>query len=177
MHMNWPEYQKKNIPGVLTVLDVIKEHGIHITQEEVKTGIESFKINTGFKGRWQTLGLNPLIICDTAHNMAGIKVIVEEISKVEYSNLHIVWGMVVDKEIKDMLELLPEDAYFYFCRPDIPRGMNADSVYTVAKEMGLKGEIIEDVNEALAVATSKANKDDMVYVGGSTFVVAEIKDL
>jgi dihydrofolate synthase/folylpolyglutamate synthase len=173
----WPEYQKKNIPGILTVLDVLKDQGVHFTTEEVKTGIESFKINTGLKGRWQTLALNPLTICDTAHNVAGIKVIVEELSKIKRRDLYIVWGMVVDKEIKDMLELLPEDVYFYFCRPDIPRGMNAETLYKVAKEMGLKGEIIEDVNKALATATSRANPDDMIYVGGSTFVVAELKDL
>jgi dihydrofolate synthase/folylpolyglutamate synthase len=173
----WPNYQFRNLPGVLRTLDVLNNNGLDISDKNIHDGIMSFKENTGLKGRWQILNTNPLIICDTAHNEAGIKAIVEEISKIKYKKLHVVWGMVIDKAVEDMLDLLPGDAYYYFCQPDIPRAMDVEKIYSVAKKMALDGEIIEDVNDALARAVSCANEDDMIYVGGSTFVVAELKDL
>jgi dihydrofolate synthase/folylpolyglutamate synthase len=173
----WPNYQFRNLPGVLRTLDVLNNNGLDISDKNIHDGIMSFKESTALKGRWQILNTNPLIICDTAHNEAGIKAVVEEISKIKYKKLHVVWGMVIDKAVEDMLDLLPGDAYYYFCQPDIPRAMDVEKIYSVAKKMALDGEIIEDVNDALARAVSCANEDDMIYVGGSTFVVAELKDL
>jgi dihydrofolate synthase/folylpolyglutamate synthase len=174
---DWPNYQYRNLPGVLTTLEVLRRKEFHISINHIRRGIETFKEGTALKGRWQKLNNEPLTICDTAHNEAGIKVITEEISKIKYGKLFIVWGMVVDKEVEDMLKELPDDAYFYFCRPDIPRGLEAQKIYDIAKGMGLKGEIIVDVNEALKKASSVAGKNDMIFVGGSTFVVAELDNL
>ena len=174
---NWPQDQLLNIPGVMSVLELLNKSGFTISKEAKKSGIEKFKEITRFKGRWQKLKNTPLTYCDTGHNIDGIKAIMDEISKYSYNKLHIVWGMVKDKDIKSMLELLPANAHYYFCKPDIPRGQDAEIVHQIAKTLGFKGVVIDDVNDAYQKAISCARDEDFIFIGGSTFVVAELEDI
>jgi dihydrofolate synthase/folylpolyglutamate synthase len=173
----WPEYLVKNVPGVLSVSKIIAESYAGVNEDTIESGLRNFKSSTSFKGRWQILEKIPLTICDTAHNEAGIKVIVKEISHLKYDSLHMVIGMVADKNIRPMLDLLPRQAHYYFCKPDIPRGKDAYELYIEALEVGLQGSVIEDVNEAVNTAITQAGANDLVYIGGSTFVVAELNGI
>jgi dihydrofolate synthase/folylpolyglutamate synthase len=129
------------------------------------------------KGRWQKLSDNPLTICDTGHNEAGIREILNQISGLNYAKLHWVLGMVKDKDVSKILKLLPTTAHYYFCQAKIPRAMDAATLSQHAKGLGLTGTIVADVNEAIRTATQNASPDDLILIGGSTFVVAEIENL
>src|SRR4029079_7821650 len=122
-------------------------------------------------------GTNPLKICDTAHNQDGMKEVVRQIRSQSFESLYMVIGVVKDKDISTVLQLLPKDAYYYFCQSDIPRALDANVLAEQAGMLGLKGEVIRDVNEAIRHAERAASKNDMIFIGGSTFVVAEIDDL
>ncbi len=171
------EYQRKNIPGVLMTIDQLVSQGFTISQASVREGIGKVVTMTGLKGRWQRLGSRPLMICDTGHNEDGIREIVKQIKSIKYDHLHIVFGIVKDKDIRTLLGLFPKDASYYFCQSKIPRALPARDLLTMAGEMGLKGVAIEDVNEAVRQASANASPDDFIFVGGSTFVVAEIENL
>ncbi len=125
-------------------------------------------------GRWQTLGESPLIICDTGHNKAGVKEIVTQLEKSPYNKLHIVFGAVNDKSIDEILDLLPLEARYYFCQANIPRALCVDELFELAQEKGLEGVRCSSVKEALRFAKEKAIAKDLIFVGGSTFVVAEV---
>ncbi len=172
-----PGYQLKNIPGVLAVIKILRNKQYKIEENTVTHGLRDFQKLTRFKGRWQVINNKPLTICDTAHNNAGINEIIKEINKLQYRNLHMVWGMVDDKDAEGICHLLPEHASYYFCEPDIPRGMQAKRLCAAAGKAGLKGRVIKNVNEAVSEAIRQAGSDDLVFVGGSTFVVAELEDL
>ena len=129
---------------------------------------------TGLMGRWQKLQDRPLIYCDTGHNVDGITMVMEQIHRMSYAKLHVVLGMVADKDIDGMLSLLPADAIYYFARAALPRALDQNILKTKAKGFGLKGEAYPTVAQALEVAKGSANEDDLIYVGGSTFVVAEV---
>jgi dihydrofolate synthase/folylpolyglutamate synthase len=130
---------------------------------------------TGLLGRWQCIGERPLIICDTAHNKEGISPILKQLESISKGKkLHIVWGMVSDKDHAPILQMLPKDATYYFCRPDIPRGLDATSLLEMAQQFSLSGSAFTSVNEAMHAAKSIAMADDIVFIGGSTFVVAEV---
>jgi dihydrofolate synthase/folylpolyglutamate synthase len=129
------------------------------------------------KGRWQKLGENPLVYCDTGHNAEGIKMIVDQIAGIPYRKLYLVIGMNTDKEVETILTLLPKDAVYVFCQAKIPRAMPAGMLHEKALQLGLSGEIIQDVNQALRTVLKNADKEDFVFVGGSTFVVAELENL
>ncbi len=167
-------YQEKNIKGVLTVLNILKEKDWNIQEDSIRRGFAEVVENTTIKGRWQFLQKNPTVLCDTAHNEAGIKYVTDQLKTLSYQQLYIVFGMVKDKEIEKVLDLLPKDAWYFFTKPTIQRGLEAETLLEKAQLAGLKGEVTASVNEALSKAKSKANKDDLIYVGGSTFVVAEI---
>ncbi|MBI1767976.1 MAG: bifunctional folylpolyglutamate synthase/dihydrofolate synthase [Bacteroidetes bacterium] len=171
------DYQEKNLAGVLAVIGVLKKKGLSISQKNISTGLQKTIQLTGLKGRWQKLNDKPLIICDTGHNEAGIKEVLDQITHREFKKLHIVWGTVKDKEVSKVLSLLPQSANYYFCQAKIPRAMLANELKEKANVFGLTGEVIEDVNEALATAKKNASIDDMIFIGGSTFVVAEIDNL
>jgi len=173
----WPYFQLKNIPGVLSIIDVLRYQGWDFPPESVQEGIANITKSTGFKGRWQVLKNNPLIICDTVHNIAGIKLIVNEFARMNPEGLHIVWGMVRDKDITGMLRLLPQDAKYYFCEPDIPRALRAKELFKHAQQVGLLGQVIPNVMDAVKLAEKSAKGNDMIFIGGSTFVVAEIDGL
>jgi len=166
-------YQLKNVKTVLCAVDELRRQGFNISEEAVTTALKQVKKLTGLHGRWEILNREPLTICDTGHNPEGISEVLENIASVSYKKLHFVLGAVNDKDIGKMLNALPNDAIYYFCKPDIPRGLEAESLKQKAESYGLKGEIYPNVKAALQAAQSQAGKSDLVFVGGSTFVVAE----
>ncbi|MDR1739908.1 MAG: bifunctional folylpolyglutamate synthase/dihydrofolate synthase [Bacteroidales bacterium] len=167
-------YQQKNFKGVLRALNVLQQHGWNITEQAVKDGFSNVCKNTGLQGRWQQLGIEPLIIADTGHNESGVRDVLQQIEKTPHENLHIVWGMVGDKDIEHILDLLPKTATYYFCCPPLPRGLNENELQKKAAEKGLQGKAYNSVQQALQAAKQAANKGDMIYIGGSNFVVAEV---
>lgn len=170
-------YQAKNLCGVVKVIDVLNAVGFTITDNQLKRGIENVLVNTGLKGRWQILGKQPLIICDTAHNAEGLREVVGQLAEQNYKNLYVVLGMVKEKQHDSIMHLLPQSAYYFFCQANIPRALNAQELAQKAKEFGLFGTVEPDVNRAIAKAKALARPDDLIFIGGSTFVVAEINDL
>ncbi len=167
-------YQWKNVPTTLATLDVLKAEGWKLSDENICEGLKNVIKNTGLMGRWQILGHNPLMVCDTGHNEAGIRFITEQLSLTPHQKLHFVIGMVADKDIRHILPLLPADAVYYFTKASIPRAMNEKELAQIGREAGLLGETYPSVREALVAAKQKATKDDMIFIGGSTYTVAEI---
>lgn len=169
------DYQEHNKKTVLQTLKVLqKTTSFQIHEENVKQGLQKVVKNTGLQGRWQQLGANPKIICDTAHNEHGLKIAINQLKKEKFAELHIVLGMVNDKKPKDILPIFPKNAKYYFCKPIISRGLDALVLQKEASEFGLEGKIYNSVSEAYEKAMDNASSDDFIYVGGSTFVVAEI---
>jgi dihydrofolate synthase/folylpolyglutamate synthase len=167
-------YQLKNVKTVLTAVAELRKQGFTITDADVQTALQNVQGITGLQGRWQTLSSNPLTICDTGHNPEGIQEVLKNIASVKHNHLHFVIGVVNDKDISKILKMLPQDATYYFCRPDIPRGLDAISLQSQAVEAGLKGDVYPTVKNALSAAQAAAKEGDLVFVGGSTFVVAEV---
>jgi len=167
-------YQLKNTKTVLSAVEELRRQGLAISDEQVKSALGSVKRLTGLHGRWETLSHHPLTICDTGHNPEGITEVLKNIESTPHENLHIVMGVVNDKDISKILMMLPKHATYYFCKPDIPRGLDAELLQQKAETFGLHGEIYVSVKAALKAAQSQADKNDLVFVGGSTFVVAEI---
>ena len=166
-------YQAKNITTVLQSLEVLKYH-FPFKISKIKTAFLDLKKLTNFKGRWQVLSEHPIIICDSAHNEGGLRLAMKQLKNAKYQKLHCVLGMVNDKAIEKMLKFFPSDANFYFCRPNIPRGLAVGKLKAKADELGLQGKAYSSVKNALMAAKRKATKKDLIYVGGSTFVVAEV---
>jgi dihydrofolate synthase / folylpolyglutamate synthase len=167
-------YQLKNTMTVLQSIELLNKTGFVIGKEHIIEGFQHVLKNTGMKGRWQVIAKKPLTICDTGHNVDGLKEIIRQLRFVRHEGLHIVFGMVNDKETDQVLALLPRNASYYFCRPDIPRGLDADILAEAAAAEGLSGKVYTSVKDALAAAKSAAVVNDLVFVGGSTFVVAEV---
>lgn len=171
------KYQERNLPGVLAVVLALEDLGYAIPNEAVKEGIAQTTQLTGLKGRWQTLRATPLTICDTGHNEAGIRAVIDQLQRTPHERLHMVIGMVNDKDISKILNLMPRDAVYYFCQASIPRALDAAELADQAAGCGLHGEVEPDVNAALRKATRAAGPNDLIFVGGSTFVVGEVDDL
>lgn len=167
-------YQIHNIKTVIQSVKVLKDLGFKISDKSLKTGLLNVVANTSLQGRWQILGTEPKIICDTAHNKEGLFYVMKQIQNESYNQLHIVFGVVNDKDLDTIIPLLPKKAVYYFCKPNVQRGLDADILKTVFEKKQLFGKAYNSVNEALTSAKSNAHKDDLIYVGGSTFVVAEI---
>jgi dihydrofolate synthase/folylpolyglutamate synthase len=167
-------YQLKNLKTVLSAVDELRVQGFHISDEHIKTALKQVSTLTGLNGRWQVLGHDPLTICDTGHNPDGIQEVLKNIAATPYSELHFVLGMVNDKDISKVLAMLPDNAYYYFCKPDIPRGLPAEDLQQQAAAFQLNGDVYPSVMSALIAARYAAHADDLIFVGGSTFVVAEI---
>lgn len=170
-------YQQKNIAGVLTALECLTDRGFSISKEQVCDGMEQVTNQTGLKGRWQILQKNPVVICDTGHNADGIRSIVKQLGTYSYKNLFMIIGMVKDKDHTAVFNLLPKEAHYIFCQANIPRAMDAHQLAKEAKAFGLTGDVVPNVNDALNMALQKAKPDDLIFVGGSTFVVAELNNL
>ncbi|MEO6978030.1 MAG: folylpolyglutamate synthase/dihydrofolate synthase family protein [Mucilaginibacter sp.] len=167
-------YQIKNVKTVLCAVDELRLRGFNITSADVTTALGQVKILTGLHGRWEILNRQPLTICDTGHNPEGIQEVLQNIASVKYHKLHFVLGMVNDKDISKILTILPTKAHYYFCKPDIPRGLDAKTLWLKAEGFGLSGEAYPSVAAALEAAQQNAGDTDLVFVGGSTFVVAEV---
>ncbi len=167
-------YQQKNIKTVLATLRILKKRGWNISEENIQKGLLNTIKNTGLMGRWQVLGENPKVICDTGHNKDGLQLVMEQLSKESFKKLHIVLGVVSDKDLASVLPLFPKDAVYYFCKPNIPRGLDASLLLTQARGFGLIGEEYISVTKAYSAALEAAAANDLVFIGGSTFVVAEV---
>ena len=167
-------YQEKNIKGVIAVTELLIHQGWDITPENIAQGLLHVVHNTNLKGRWQTLGSYPTIVCDTGHNVGGLTYVMEQLKKQTYTHLHIVVGFVKEKDVNSVLELFPKEATYYFCSPAIARGLNVDTLKEIATAKGLQGERYSSVAEALNAAKAQALPTDFIFVGGSTFVVAEV---
>ncbi|MEP7263141.1 MAG: folylpolyglutamate synthase/dihydrofolate synthase family protein [Bacteroidota bacterium] len=166
-------YQLKNCCTVLQSMEVLKEF-LPVSEKHIRKGLSNVALNTGFEGRWQILSKKPLTIADTGHNIDGIKEVVLMLKKQKYKKLHFVLGMVNDKDISSILKLLPQNAYYYFCKAAIPRGLDTDILYEKAVQHKLKGAVFSSVNNALKAAKENAGINDLIFIGGSTFTVAEV---
>jgi len=168
-------HQAKNLVTALEVVRTLSDAGWNVTREHFKRGIKSVVTNTGLKGRWQVLGRNPLIIADTGHNLEGLEPNIKRLlSNRKPEQLHFVWGMVNDKDVSKTMAILPQGSSYYFCKPDVPRGLKVSILVDKAIKMNLKNIPFPSVSEALKGAKVLALQDDIIYVGGSTFVVAEV---
>lgn len=167
-------YQKHNIKSVLQTIKVLESKGFIINDLSVKNGLLRVVENTGLLGRWQVLSEDPKTICDTAHNKEGLTYTMKQLLFESYKQLHIVLGMVNDKDLASVLPLFPENAIYYFCKPDLGRGLDVSVLKEKAESFQLYGDSFESVNQAYMSAKENANPSDVIYVGGSTFVVAEI---
>jgi dihydrofolate synthase/folylpolyglutamate synthase len=167
-------YQEKNIKTVLATLEILKEKGWNISEENIKKGLLNTVKNTGLMGRWQILGNNPKVVCDTGHNKDGLQLVTAQLAKESFEKLHIVLGVVSDKDLASVLPLFPKNATYYFCKPNIPRGMDASLLLSSARGFGLMGEEYISVLNAYKAALRAASERDLIFIGGSTFVVAEV---
>lgn len=171
------DYQIHNLPGILESVDQLRQLGWKVSEKALCEGLKQVTQLTGLKGRWQVLGENPTIIADTGHNEPGIRAILSQVKSYPFDKLWMVIGMVQDKDISKILALLPKDAHYVFCQADLPRALQANLLAEKASEFGLRGETIPNVNEAFQFARKNAGPNDLIFIGGSTFVVAEIEDL
>jgi len=169
------DYQISNKKTALQSLRVLQQQGHYIISEEnIQNGFLNVIQNTGLQGRWQQLISNPKVICDTAHNSHGLKIVLNQIAKEKFETLHIVLGVVNDKDLDEILPLFPKNAHYYFCKPNIPRGLDAEILQQKAIEFQLHGKVYNSVSNAYQDALKKSDKNDFIYIGGSTFVVAEV---
>ncbi len=166
------EYQSKNIKGVVAVLSELK--GFKVFEKHIKDGLLNVSDTTGFLGRWQILQRQPMVVCDTAHNTEGLSLVVRQLKQQQFDNLHIVLGFVNDKNLDALLPLFPIDASYYLARPDIPRGMDVEILFEKAKKLGLKAHSYQSVEKAKRAAIQSARPNDFIFIGGSTFTVAEV---
>ena len=167
-------YQSKNIKTVVQTVKQLQEKGFKISNKNLKQGLLKVVKNTGLLGRWQVLNERPKVVCDTGHNREGLIYVMQQLSNEIFESLHIVFGVVNDKDLSSIVDLLPKKATYYFCKPNIPRGLDAEELQQIFSSYKLKGKAYRSVNEAYNSALNNAKKDDFIYVGGSTFVVAEI---
>lgn len=167
-------YQSKNIKTVIQTVKILQEKEYKISQKHLETGLFNVISNTGLLGRWQVLNENPKVICDTGHNREGLTYVLNQLTQEVFESLHIVFGVVNDKDLSSIIDLLPKNATYYFCKPDIPRGLDSVELKHFFNDYGLRGKAYSSVNEAYKSALKNANQNDFIFVGGSTFVVAEI---
>lgn len=167
-------YQQKNLPAVLKTVEIMRDMDWVISDEQLLIGLANTKRMTGLQGRWQILGYSPLIVADTAHNAHGMTEVVKQLAQISYEKLHFVLGVVNDKDIDSILRLLPDTAEYYFTKADIPRALDERELAQAAEQYNLQGSAYSSVEKAFNIARNRAGIKDMVFVGGSTFVVAEI---
>jgi len=167
------DYQIHNKKTVQQTIKVIQNQ-FKISEENIKNGFLNVIKNTGLQGRWQQLNENPKTICDTAHNSHGLKIVLNQIQKEKFDELHIILGVVNDKDLDEILPLFPKNAKYYFCKPNIPRGLDAEILQQKAKDFQLNGKVYNSVSNAYHEVLKNVNKNDFIYIGGSTFVVAEV---
>ncbi len=165
-------YQERNMRTALAAVHELEKQGYQF--EDIDKALANVKKLTGLQGRWEILGDRPKIIADTAHNLAGLEVVLEQLKRESYRQLHIVFGTVSDKNLSEILRMLPKAAIYYFCKPNLPRGKDADALKSEALRFGLSGKTYPSVKQALEAAINHTLADDLIFVGGSNFVVAEV---
>jgi len=165
-------HNKKTVQQAIKVLTELSK--FKVSTQNIENGFINVIQNTGLQGRWQQLNENPKVICDTAHNSHGLKIVLNQIQKEDFDKLHIVIGVVNDKDLDEILPLFPKKATYYYCKPNIPRGLNAELLYKKGIDFGLIGKVYNSVSNAYHEALKNAHKNDFIYIGGSTFVVAEV---
>lgn len=168
------KYQYKNIRGVLQCIHLLKDMGWRLEDAVVQKGLQQIKASTGLMGRWECIQESPKLFLDVAHNEHGMHALLEQLSTLEYNQLHIITGMVKDKDVDTVLGLLPKEAKFYFSNAHIPRAMPASEVAEKAKQLGIDGDIFDNVNKAIEAANKNAHPNDLIIVMGSIFLVAEV---
>lgn len=167
-------YQLKNVKTAMQTFKILSHNNIFLSEDIIKRGLINVVKNTGLKGRWQILGKQPKVICDTAHNKEGLVDVLSQLKSENFDKLHLVLGVVDDKNLNNILPLFPQNASYYFCRPNIPRGLSAKELRQKAITFNLVGDTYASVVEAYQVALERSTTDDLIYIGGSTFVVAEL---
>jgi dihydrofolate synthase/folylpolyglutamate synthase len=171
------DYQRLNLPGVLATLDELRAQNFVFPEAALRQGLRDVTRLTGLRGRWSILGQHPLVVADTGHNEAGLRLVLAQLARVPHQHLHMVIGTVNDKDVTKVLPLLPHTATYYFCQADIPRALPATELAALAQAAGLRGQAYGPVPAAVAAARAAAGPDDVVFIGGSTFVVAEVAEL
>lgn len=168
-------YQRKNLQTVLASVKILRENAWHIPESDLVIALKNVIAITGLRGRWEVLRQgDPKVVCDTAHNVEGLRIVMEQLLQEQYVKLHIVLGTVSDKELDRFLPMFPSNAKYYFCKPDVVRGLDVFTLREHAKSFGLYGEAYDSVAEAYQNALMLAGKGDLIYIGGSTFTVAEV---
>ncbi|MDX1271319.1 folylpolyglutamate synthase/dihydrofolate synthase family protein [Bizionia paragorgiae] len=167
-------YQTNNIKTVLAAINQLQNKGFSVSEQAIYKGLLNVVKNTGLLGRWQILHERPKVICDTAHNTSGLSYTMKQLLDEPHESLHIVFGVVNDKDLSSIVDVLPKQATYYFCKPNIPRGYNAHDLKRELNSHGCQGMAYDSVNEAYKSALKQADANAVIYVGGSTFVVAEI---
>ena len=170
-------YQAKNLKGVLASIEILRHQGWNIPEGSIAQGLNSVRMQTGLKGRWQVLNEKPLTVCDTGHNNEAFDYILPQLNACDFDELFMVMGFVNDKKLDQLIPRLPQNAHFIFCEAKVPRAMKLDRLKELTDNYGLNRSFVSDVNDAISLARSKASEKDMIYIGGSTFVVAEIEEL
>ncbi len=166
-------YQIENIKTALAAIAILYKD-FNLESQQILNGFRHVISNTHFRGRWERLSDNPLIICDTGHNLEGVKSVVAQLKSLKKSKIHFVLGVVNDKSLDEILPLFPKEAVYYFCKANIPRGLDANILFSKSQEYGLHGKVYDSVAMAYAAARQNVKDDEMVFIGGSTFTVAEI---
>lgn len=171
------KYQEKNMLGVLAACEELVEQGWKIKEEQIKAGLQNVQKNTGLKGRWQQLNEKPLTICDTGHNKEAFSYLMDQLKEIEHERSFFVLGFMNDKDFDPLLDMLPAQAHLIFCQPQVPRAMALDLLKQRTERLTQEKAYVLSVNEAIGFAQQKASEKDLIFIGGSTFVVAEINDL
>lgn len=166
-------FQSKNLQTALQAIEMLQQ-GFPLTEAHIRDGLHRLRELTRFIGRWDIIGQNPTVLCDSAHNTHGLRAVLSDLERIPHRRLHVVFGMVKDKDIGAMLALLPAAAHYYFCKADIPRGLDAGQLKLQAGQYGLRGRTYSSVKNALRAARRSAGPDDLIFVGGSIFVVGEV---
>ena len=166
------DYQKQNINGVITLIKTLSS--FNVSEVDIVNGLQRVCKNTGIRGRWEVLGNKPDIIADVAHNKAGLEVVLKQLTSLKYDNLHIVFGMVNDKDVGDLITLLPADAIYYLCAAAVPRAMDVASLSTYFSNQKRNYSSYKSVKHAYNAALNAASATDVIFIGGSLFVVSEI---
>ena len=167
-------YQKKNIKTVLKSSEILQQNDYKINDGHIKTGLNNVSNNTGLKGRWQVIQNNPLIICDTAHNIVALKEVISQLIRLEYSKLYFIVGFSDDKDLDKISKIFPENSEYYFVKPKVDRGKDSQDVKQIFQSNNRIGITQNSVNEAINQIKKTSTKDDVIFIGGSTFVVSEI---
>lgn len=168
------DYQKRNIKTAVETINVLNSKKYKISDLQIEAGLLTVVKNTGLLGRWQLLNKEPKVICDTGHNREGLTYVFNQLNREEYNKLHFVIGVVNDKDLDSILPIFPKEAVYYFCKPDIPRGLSEKELQKTALKFGLVGNVYNSVADAYKLAIQSAKRNDIIFIGGSTFVVAEV---